>query len=101
MLRSTFGWTFVLCMALIMQSRFALAQPPTIFGTWTGTAALVWSGGSTWTNEAGAHFTVARTGWFKGATGDTLTFNNRGTFHVQSADENTTTFPESTNISCG
>ena len=37
MLRSTFRWTFVLSMALMMQSHLAFAQPPTIFGTWTGT----------------------------------------------------------------
>jgi hypothetical protein len=39
MLMSTFGWTFMLSMALMMQSPSALAQPPTILGTWAGTVA--------------------------------------------------------------
>ena len=31
--------TFVLCLALTTQSPLALARPPTMIGTWTGTAA--------------------------------------------------------------
>ena len=37
--RSTFGWTFVLSMAIMMQSFSAFAQPPTILGTWAGNVA--------------------------------------------------------------
>ena len=39
MLRARFGWMLVLSTALTMQSHWALAQAPTILGTWTGTVA--------------------------------------------------------------
>ena len=39
MLRARFGWMLVLSTALMMQSQLAFAQPPTVLGTWTGTAA--------------------------------------------------------------
>ena len=36
MLRSTIGWTFVLSMAIMVQSPSAFAQPSKILGTWAG-----------------------------------------------------------------
>ena len=36
MLRSTIGWTFVLSMAIMVQSPSVFAQPSKILGTWAG-----------------------------------------------------------------
>ena len=52
MLRARFGWMLVLSTALMMQSQLAFAQPPTVLGTWTGTAAQ---------NEGKSNYTVVMT----------------------------------------
>ena len=52
MLRAQLGWMLVLSPALTMQSHLAFAQPPTILGTWTGTAAQ---------NEGKSNYTVVMT----------------------------------------
>ena len=52
MLRARFRWMLVLSTALMMQSHLAFAQPLTILGNWTGTAAQ---------NEGKSNYTVVIT----------------------------------------
>ena len=52
MLRARFRRMLVLSTALMMQSQLAFAQPPTVLGTWTGTAAQ---------NEGKSNYTVVMT----------------------------------------
>ena len=52
MLRARFRWMLVLSTALMMQSHLAFAQPPTVLGTWTGTAAQ---------NEGKSNYSVVMT----------------------------------------